>query len=219
MHGSLTWLLDGEKIVLNHNLDSVTGVKEALSKIPSDALLEVTQNSSPTDLISSAASLTVTDEIAAFVDAYKELAVVNPSKDKFEKTVMQQAYYDLLRQYSNELEREASSLFVIGFSFADEHIRSLTVRAANSNPTLLIFVFCHSVKTKVAIEESFKEESFIYDNVRFISPDDIVIEEIDVKALDLAAVTRILQSTVNPHENVADPQDENEKVDEQARSE
>lgn len=75
---------------------------------------------------------------------YDKLQVVNPTKKKFEITTQNQRYYDLLRIYSNELEKENSVLFVLGFSFADEHIRDLTKRVADSNPTLKIFIFSHS---------------------------------------------------------------------------
>jgi hypothetical protein len=58
--------------------------------------------------------------------------IVNPSKKKFEDTVLNETHYDLLRIYNNELEKENGVLFVMGFSFADEHIRELTLRVANT---------------------------------------------------------------------------------------
>jgi hypothetical protein len=39
------------------------------------------------------------------------------------------------------LEKENSVLFVMWFSFADEHIRDMTLRVADSNPTLQVFIF------------------------------------------------------------------------------
>jgi hypothetical protein len=69
--------------------------------------------------------------------------IVNPSKKKFKDTVLNETHYDLLRIYSNELEKENSVLFVMGFSFADEHIRELTLRVANTNPTSIIYIFVH----------------------------------------------------------------------------
>lgn len=51
-----------------------------------------------------------------------------------------------MRIYSNALERENSILFVMGFSFADEHIAKITQRAADTNPTLQIVVFAYSDK-------------------------------------------------------------------------
>src|SRR5690606_4181861 len=51
-------------------------------------------------------------------------------------------FYELLRMYANHLEKENSILFVLGFSFADEHIREITKRVLKSNPTLMMFIFC-----------------------------------------------------------------------------
>jgi hypothetical protein len=45
--------------------------------------------------------------------------------------------------YNNELEKENGVLFVMGFSFADEHIRELTLRVANTNPTSIIYIFVY----------------------------------------------------------------------------
>ena len=55
-------------------------------------------------------------------------------------------YYELLRAYSSELEKENSILFVIGFSMADQHICEVTKRSARSNPTLQIIILLHSDK-------------------------------------------------------------------------
>lgn len=41
------------------------------------------------------------------------------------------------------MERENSLLFVMGFSFADEHIAQITKRAADTNPTLQVVVFAY----------------------------------------------------------------------------
>ncbi|MDB5244403.1 MAG: hypothetical protein JWN18_273 [Parcubacteria group bacterium] len=82
-----------------------------------------------------------------FDDCYKKLTVINPTKDKFEHTLLRQYFYDLLRIYSNELEKENSVLFVMGFSFADAHIRDMTERVAASNPTLKIYIFSHGEMT------------------------------------------------------------------------
>lgn len=83
---------------------------------------------------------TVRDVDKTFAN-YGDLMIVNPTKKKFEDTVLNQQYYDLLRVYSNELEKENSVLFVMGFSFADEHIRSMTMQVVNSNPTLMVYIF------------------------------------------------------------------------------
>lgn len=76
-------------------------------------------------------------------EARNKLAVVLPNKRKFASTVLDATYYDQLRRLSNQLELPNTSLLVMGFSFADEHIRSLITRAAKANPTLKVIIFCY----------------------------------------------------------------------------
>ncbi|MEN9921092.1 MAG: hypothetical protein RLZZ517_70 [Candidatus Parcubacteria bacterium] len=104
-----------------------------------------------------------------FEEKYKDLNIVNPTKEKFEVTLLGQYYYDLLRIYSNELEKENSVLFVMGFSFEDEHIRDLTMRVAGSNPTLKVYIFAHETKSDIyqKMEESAKNK-----NIKIILPEE-----------------------------------------------
>ncbi len=83
--------------------------------------------------------------------AREQLAVVFPNKGKFASTVLNETYYDQLRRLSNQLELPNTSLLVVGFSFADEHIRSLITRAAKANPTLKVIIFCYSKDTTTTI--------------------------------------------------------------------
>jgi len=55
---------------------------------------------------------------------------------------MESNYYELLRIYANELDRENALLIAFGFSFGDEHILSITRRALK-NPTLRLLVFAY----------------------------------------------------------------------------
>lgn len=69
-------------------------------------------------------------------------ALILPRKEKFKETLLQNVYYDLLRTYSNELDKEATLLIVFGFSFADEHLETITKKALrNATLKLLIFAF------------------------------------------------------------------------------
>lgn len=79
-----------------------------------------------------------------FFEAYNQIVMVNPTKDKFRASVLDYHFYELMRIYSNALERENSLLFVMGFSFADEHIAQITKRAADTNPTLQVVIFAYS---------------------------------------------------------------------------
>ncbi|MCM3671081.1 SIR2 family protein [Mesobacillus maritimus] len=80
-----------------------------------------------------------------FFNEETNIPIILPTKQKFNRTLMEHTYYDLARFFSNEMEREHSVLFCFGFSFADEHIRSITQRAlGNPSMTLLIFPFSYS---------------------------------------------------------------------------
>jgi len=69
--------------------------------------------------------------------------IVLPQEDKFKITILEQIYYDLLRIYSNELDKENTVLIVEGFSFSDQHILEITTRALK-NKTFNLIIFCHN---------------------------------------------------------------------------
>lgn len=77
-----------------------------------------------------------------FINNYRKLLVVNPEETKHLESVLNVYYSELLRMYSSELEKESATLFAIGFSMNDQHIREITLRAAKSNPTLRIYICC-----------------------------------------------------------------------------
>lgn len=106
------------------------------------------------------------DEIyKVFITKYKEkFKIVNPTKEKFSDTLVNKNYYELLRIYCNELERENTLLIVYGFSFYDEHIEDLTKRALN-NPSLILVIFSFCKKDRDTFREKFRSN----DNVWIIS--------------------------------------------------
>ena len=101
-------------------------------------------------------------------EAREKLAVVLPNKGKFASTVLNETYYDQLRRLSNQLELPNTSLLVMGFSFADEHIRSLITRAANANPTLKVIVFCYSKDTTRTIADYLRYSPKDYPNIELV---------------------------------------------------
>ena len=87
--------------------------------------------------------LTKEDTYRKFIAAYKTtFLIVNPTKEKFSDTLLNKNYYELLRIFSNELEKENSLLVVNGFSFRDEHILDL-VKRSMVNPSLKILIFTY----------------------------------------------------------------------------
>ena len=80
----------------------------------------------------------------------------------------------MLRLYSNELEKENTALFIMGFSMADEHIRDITIRAIKTNPTLKIFIISYSLGAN-GIKANFLKDGYNledFNNVEIVSPED-----------------------------------------------
>jgi hypothetical protein len=100
-------------------------------------------------------------DVLAFIEKY---AVILPQAAKFRATLLERHYYDLLRIFANELDRENSVLISFGFSFKDEHLLDLTRRGLR-NPTLRLVVFAFDNVAKAEFEGVFSESS----NVDIIS--------------------------------------------------
>lgn len=105
-------------------------------------------------------SFTTPAEMKKWVLAH---ALILPRKEKFKEALLQNVYYDLLRTYSNELDKEATLLVVFGFSFADEHLETLTKKALR-NATLKLMIFALN-ETSV---DGFMEKFSDYSNVEII---------------------------------------------------
>ena len=109
------------------------------------------------------------DLIADKLDEKRDkLAVVLPNKGKFASTVLNETYYDQLRRLSNQLEHPNTSLLVMGFSFADEHIRSLITRAAKANPTLKVIIFCYDKNETTPIANNLGYTPKDYPNIELV---------------------------------------------------
>ena len=175
IHGSLTWKYEKENIYFDSTLEQTKMVKITSKSDLIEVASEDSKSNKKDDLESLIAKIPAStiDEtkFASFLEEYDKLSIVNPTKGKFQQTVLDQKYYDLLRIYANELERENTLLFVMGFSFADEHIRDLTIRVANSNPTLMIYIFARSSNSKNKLEKILDIENNVKNkNIVIVSP-------------------------------------------------
>ncbi|PSV55694.1 SIR2 family protein [Photobacterium sp. GB-3] len=129
-----------------------------------------------------------------FWSAYDKMPIVNPTKWKFHETVFEEAYYQILRHLSYELERPQSVLIAFGFSFADEHILNLVQRAL-SNPSMTMYVVCYSKSTKGWMEELFGQ----YPNVKYIFSEE---HALDFKLLNDEYFTIIKPRKITLNEGV-----------------
>ena len=149
VHGAVNWKeQDG---AINSDTMLMYYVQKALDNIDKDYFVELYKADDTAKTYDEVK--TEADDIALllpdntydkFFDAYNQIVMINPTKDKFITSVLDYHFYELMRIYSNALERENSLLFVMGFSFADEHIAQITKRAADTNPTLQVVVFAYS---------------------------------------------------------------------------
>ena len=159
LHGSLTWQIDIIEGGLIYQ-DYKKSTKELNSRhetLFDDSVLaqidtRLTANSEDEAsrqilaIISTSifdSSISNVDNYEKFIFDYKNsILIVNPTKEKFSDTLLNKNYYELLRMFSNELEKENSLLVVNGFSFRDEHILDL-VKRSMVNPSLKLLVFCY----------------------------------------------------------------------------
>lgn len=151
MHGSINWeKISKDRVGNDYKLTHVKCISDALATINNTQFIATTyydagkiKSHTYDELKNAVKSLLIIndDQYDSFLEEYDKLIMVNPTKHKFQETVMDMHFYELMRLYSNSLEKENSILFVTGFSFADEHIANLTMRAANSNPTLQVVIF------------------------------------------------------------------------------
>lgn len=171
IHGSAAWRQAGDEIYFDSGLGQIKAAAALFDKAKSDLLPIASRDKIVTaDLLAAATGRKTSKAVDEFVDAYRQLSIVNPEKSKFATTVLNKTYYELLRRLANELEKENSALFVHGFSFRDEHLLDLVLRAAATNPTLQVVVFCYSREARVEISSLFPEEKLKNGNVLLVQP-------------------------------------------------
>lgn len=220
LHGSLSWKMkdkekdnDSDEIVLDSDLsllrnvsvgtdklnDTIALAKDSLNvghwcKIINPIKKIFTTGMSGLGEIDKVVVLKEGDDLL-FEANYDKLQIVNPTKEKFNETVLGNRYYDLIRTYTNELEKDRAVLFVIGFSFADAHIRELTARAANANPTLKIYIFSHSNTENPTYISMMKETK--NSNIKILYPKDYSLENFNLETVTKTFESRILNSENN----------------------
>lgn len=131
--------------------------------------------------------LGVVSDVTSYLDDHD---LILPHKGKFHETLMSRTYYDLLRIYSNELDKENSLLIVFGFSFVDEHIYDLTQRVLK-NPSLIIVIFAFSEDAKDGYVEKFAG----FSNVTIIWPS-------EGSSIDFAHFNEILTSSIPKRQDI-----------------
>ena len=175
-HGSVYWVKDEAEININYHQTSYEFEFTAGQNTLIDNLKGIINNETSTY-----ANLVPLKEFGNWSDlngvdfwvVYEKIPIVNPTKWKFHETVFEEAYYQVLRHLSFELERPNSVLVTFGFSFADEHILRLVERSL-SNPSLTVYISCFNEDEKFDMQMKFKG----HNNVKYItSENNLTFEE------------------------------------------
>ena len=142
LHGSLNWAIESnDKLCINNSmLESLKFSEKEIQEIDKlNSLIEGNEATTILEIINKS----IKGNYSRFAKILDDLTIVKPTKRKFSKTVMDEHYYQMLRIFSQELERKQSVLIAFGFSFSDEHIQSIIKRSL-SNPNLLVYIFCYN---------------------------------------------------------------------------
>ena len=75
-------------------------------------------------------------------DISGERAVIHPSHMKYDQS-RKMPYLTLIDRLKQFLDRDESVLFIVGYSFGDEHINDVLIQALRESPTATVFAFMY----------------------------------------------------------------------------
>lgn len=176
MHGSISWNKSTknseDKIEVDYELNNLTKLKDLIEKNKDLQITEqiatilyeidekqISMEEKCMEVNSRLESIIDNDEtkekLNEFYKEYKNLLIINPDKNKFYHTVYEQHYYQMIRNFSYEIEKDNTILFVFGFSFNDEHILDIFKRAI-INPKSKIYIVAFDNEAFNSISEKLK---------------------------------------------------------------
>ena len=179
IHGSINWI-QGKDNNVNYDstLKQLRNLKTLCDSLNPEAIFSAySDETTLCEIVDFARDYLVLEDIdpniEQFISEYNKLIMINPRKSKFRETVIDLHFYELMRLYSNSLECASTLLVVAGFSFADEHISKITVRAANSNPTLLVLIFAYNKEAGESICSSLSKAGPLNNyNIKILTPEE-----------------------------------------------
>lgn len=114
MHGSINWQDDGDRIRNDMSLQQVMAIRKALDSIDSTNFISTRKTDPDTGEImdktlsemlveAEGKHISNKDVFSPFLESYHKLVMINPTKRKFRESVLDHHFYELMRQYSNNL--------------------------------------------------------------------------------------------------------------------
>lgn len=175
IHGSLSWKKEKEIIRVDYE-----NTNKNLNKI-NYRYQNGTHSIDESSIQNNEEIGTQNQEIKNASNEYKDLQIINPTKKKFETTILDENYFHQIRSFTYELEKENSVLIVFGFSFADEHIREIVKRSIK-NPNLQVFIYVYTENEYQKTFVTNNSNKFLTEclNVKFILPEDNGSQDIKI---------------------------------------
>lgn len=112
----------------------------------------------------------------------KNPMVVPPTGLEGQETFLNNHFHDMLRVFQLELDKPESVLFVLGFSFQDDHIARM-IRRALENRRLIIECFCWSDSDKDRYLNNLNYEGQPPHNLKFVTPAQLKREHLYLRDL------------------------------------
>lgn len=184
MHGSISWnkstINAEDRIEADYELKNLTKLKDVIEKNRdlqiTEQIATILYEIDEKQISMEEKCIEVNSRLGAIIDnyeskekldkfyqEYKNLLIINPDKNKFYHTVYEQHYYQMIRNFSYEIEKENTILFVFGFSFNDEHILDIFKRSI-INPKSKIYIVPFNEKAFNSISEKLKG----YKNIEYV---------------------------------------------------
>lgn len=166
MHGSVSWEKRDIRICTNYDGQNLKDLDQALTNISGYDVTEIDRifftldknkglEALAEDLEAQLSSICVDrSQLELFFMKYETLPIINPNKWKFHDTVFEQHYYQMIRSFSYEMEKENTILVVFAFSFADEHILDIFKRSL-LNPLLQVIIISYDENGQQNLKEVF----------------------------------------------------------------
>ena len=134
-------------------------------------------------------------EIEITTQVQNHPVVVPPTGEEERDTFQNNHFHDMLRKFQLELDKPQSILIVFVFSFQDQHIAKMLIRALN-NSELIVYIFCLDEKDKQTIINNLRIKSDKRNNLVFITPADYP-QRNKITQITIKEVSRTLNGEFN----------------------
>ncbi|MBN3534378.1 SIR2 family protein [Mycoplasma procyoni] len=171
MHGSLSWKKDNDLIEVkydNSTSEQLKKFEKLLKKINSKLkseyinkklVISLINEIDENGLISNSEQkikniVEIKKDIDKLNDWLQKQAIVFPSVEKFKDTTLTNEFYQIIRKFSYEIQKEQSILIIFGFSMDDIHIKDIIKKSLQNN-SITVYFFAYSESDYLKVNNEF----------------------------------------------------------------